>query len=86
MIITEKTYEETIKDYSGPILFFSNWNSESLQLKNKLYPNVISLAFDIDEAPNVPVELGIDQIPSIAMFKNGCFLKLVEYADFCSNK
>ena len=86
MQLTEKNFDASIVNFTGPILFWASWHESSREVKKKLYPDPIKLAFDIDEAPNIPVLLGIDNIPKIIMFNNGQAERVLDLEDFKVSK
>ena len=77
MKVNEQNYYESIDNLDGSIIFWAPWDKNSKETKDRLYPNRVSMEFNIDEAPNIPVILGIDDIPKIAIYERGQVIKVV---------
>jgi thioredoxin-like negative regulator of GroEL len=82
MNVNERNYHESIDNYNGSIIFWAPWDKTSKEAKERLYQNQVQMEFNIDEAPNIPVMLGIDDIPRIAIFEKGELIKIISEKEF----
>ena len=82
MKVTEQNYHESVDNLDGSIIFWAPWDKTSKEAKERLYPSRVAMEFNIDEAPNIPVILGIADIPKIAIYEKGQLLKIISEKEF----
>ena len=82
MQVTETNYLKILDRLDGAIIFWAPWDDFSKKSKEVLYPLPIGLEFNVDEAPNIPAMLGIDDIPKIAIYEKGKLIKIVSVKEY----